>query len=1257
MVLSLKLNITSQYLQIFRRALMEDCSHKHTKNPNPRKNASFFSIITFLFTVPTFIQGLKKKFTQEDIYETLPDHKSDRLGEIAIKLWTEEVENAEKNGKQPSLTKILIKIFGRQYFCLLIIFAVKELIIMSCLPIVLGKMISTYTTYSSSNDLYIYAAYLIICSFLNIILSNSYYLETHSIDLKIQIICSNLVYQKILKLNRSALKQTTPGQIINLLSNDVNVFDRFALNTISLWIAPVQTAVILYLTYKEIGLSAVFAMCFTFLFLPVHFFFGKMVSKYSLKTSIQRDNRLRLMNEIVQSIDIIKMYAWEKPFETLISWYRRLEINAIKTYTYSKATNNFNTIFISTSLFIVIVTSTLLGTTVNAESTFVVTIFFTTFSNTCMFLIPNGIASAQQAKVSIKRITTFLLYNEIKLNCQENVKEYAVSIENATATWDKTKDHNIFEHLTANFNFCHLTAVIGPVGCGKSSLLQLILQELPLVKGTISVMGVLSYACQEPWIFSGSVQQNILFGAEIHSERYNDVIKCCALERDLKIFCYGDKTIVGENGVSLSGGQKARINLARAIYRDADIYLLDDPLSAVDTHVGKQIFENCIRTFLKNKTVILVTHQLQYLKYVDHIIVLQEGLLKFQGSPMELQQTGIDFAKYLKHDNEEQSVNKLNKEGLILGNETGNELAKAGETTLNSKSVFLSTYKKYIQAGRCTWLVVLTFLCFVGTQVLTSLSFYFTAYWVRIKKEASYESQQKINLYVYCAITLATFIFSILRIITYVNVSMKSSTALHKLMLSRLIRAPLSFFHLSSSGCILNRFAKDLGTIDDVLPNVAIVAFRIVLNAIGILTVTCIISHWFIIPSICVLVCCFCLRKMYLATSLNVFRVESISRSPIYGHANTCLQGLATVRVFGVQRALMDKFNKLLDERSSVFYLSVSTTRALTFWIDCICFLYTLFIIVYFVLDKEATGENVGLAISLIIQLTGQLGLGIKHLTEVENCMISVERVLEYSAVESEFLLETFSQVTQSPSWPEQGQIKFSNVYLKYSNTDLYVLKNLNFTIKPQEKIGIVGRTGAGKSSIITALFQLIQTKGIITIDGINIQSISLHKLRKKISIIPQDPILFSGTVRKNIDWFEECPDELLWKALEEVGLKEVIDKMGNARVLVRNNKILILDEATANVDLQTDDIIQETIRKKFLNCTVLTVAHRLKTIINSDRVLVMDAGEIIEFDHPYTLLQNHDGMFYRMVQQTEQTMANILINIAKENYIQLKQS
>ncbi|KAF5273654.1 hypothetical protein FQR65_LT04654 [Abscondita terminalis] len=1232
-------------------------------------------MIIFRYTIPAFIRGSKKKFSSEDIYDISSDQKSDQLGSLAAKLWSDEITNADTNGKQPSLSKLLIKMFGRQFLCLTIMVGVKELLIQMCIPIALGGLISAYSTHNTF-DVYTYAAYLITCCLANFLFPSCVYLETQNLDLKVQISCSCLIYQKILKLNKSALGRTTPGQIINHLSNDIAIFDNAVLFLSYLWIVPVQAIAILCISYKEIGTPAVFGMCFTLCFFPILFLFGKLAAKYHLRTLVRRDERLRLMNEILQGIDIIKMYAWEQPFAKLISFHRKLEVKAIRNTIYSKATSHFHTMFITTSLFVTFATSNLFGFSINAKNAFIITTYFSVFCSSFMLYLPTSIAVYKQVQVVVKRITMFLLSSELQHRCVNGNSEYAVSITNATVKLDNSKDQDMLTDLTVNFKFGFLTAVIGPVGCGKSSLLQVILQELPLTNGKLNVNGVLSYSSQEAWLFSGSVQQNILFGNQMNIERYDKVIKCCALEKDFNLFPHGDKTIVGEKGASLSGGQKARINLARAIYRDADIYLLDDPLSAVDTHVGKHIFEECIRTVLKDKTVILVTHQLQYLKYVDHIIVLDRGCLKVEGSPIKLEQTSLDFVKFLKkhQEEEEHEKNEREKENLVAYEESANETIKTEEITSNSKSILLPIYKKYLQACNCTWLIIVTISCFLGTQTLISLSFYFIAYWVKEEREHSSPNDENVRtmkMYVYCTITLTAIVLGVLRVVTYVNVSMRSSISIHKNMFSKLIRAPLRFFTINSSGRVLNRFSKDLSIVDDALPTFSLIALRIFSNAIGVLVVICIITPWFIIPTVVVCLLFFLSRKIYVSTTLDVFRVESICRSPIYNHANTSMQGLQTIRVFGVQNMLISEFNRFLDKRSSVYFLSMSLSKAMSFWIDGICFLLACFVVIYFVFNKESTGEGVGLAISQIFQLSGQLAWGIKQLTDVESCMISVERLLEYCAIKPE---ENTEKLKPTDSWPENGKIQFMNVSLKYSESEQYVLKNLNFVIKSEEKVGIVGRTGAGKSSTIGALFQLVKTEGAIVVDDVNIQHISLNNLRRKISIIPQDPVLFTGTIRSNLDPFNEYADEVLWKALEEIRLKYVIDKLGSglnseitqnganlsvgerqliclARAIIRNNKILILDEATANVDLQTDDLIQKTIRNKFKNCTVLTVAHRLKTIMDSDKVLVMEAGEILEYEHPYILLQNNNGAFYSMVQETDKTMANILTSIAKKSY------
>ncbi|KAK4879108.1 hypothetical protein RN001_007254 [Aquatica leii] len=1233
---------------------MESFSSKHKKNRNPRANANFFSAVTFFF-----------------------EHKASRLGELALKLWAEELKKCKDTGQTPSLFGVFVKLFWKRYFMLMVLFAIVELGFRIYTPLSLGALIDSYS-HENRNRTYIYAFSIIACSFASFSIIHPYFLMCVNAGVRIQIVCSTLIYQKILKLNKAALRQTTPGQIINLLSNDITTFETFFNLTHHIFVTPLQTCLVLYLTYREIGISAILGASLIFLFIPIHYLSGRLISKYRLKTSIRRDERIRLMNEIVQGINIIKMYAWEKPFALIITLCRKLEIDSITMTSYIKGAFSLHTVFITTSIFITIISTALFNTTINAKSAFIITSLYYTFGLSFMLFLPQGVAALEESKISIKRITKFLLSDEVETNIFSNSNDYAVSVKDGSAKWDMSSEQYTFSKLNCNISFGSLTAVIGPVGSGKSSFFHVVLQELSLLTGDVSINGSLSYASQEPWIFSSSVQNNILFGNTMDEERYKNVVKCCALDHDFKLFPYGDSTTVGERGASLSGGQKARINLARAVYKNADIYLLDDPLSAVDTHVGKQIFEECIQTFLKNKTVILITHQLQYLKYVDNIIVLDNGVITVEGSPTELETTGFDFAQYLQKDEDKEQLDTI-KTKLLHDNALTNQAPKMQAEAQSTGIMPFSIYKDYILASKSYGYALFAFSCFVLTQLSISLAFYFVAYWVKMEREEhleTYDYQRTMNMYIYSAITLSTIAFTIMRTVSYVNLSMKSSKVLHNSMFDKIIHASVKFFNTNSSGRILNRFAKDLGTIDEVLPTTTIIGLRTLFTTLGNLIVVCVVDQWFIIPTIIILFIVYCMRRVYLLTNLSIIRVESITRSPVYGHANASLQGLATIRAFGVQKILTNEFYAFQDERSSAYYLSLTMSRSFAYYTDVICFAFVALLTIYFTLSKESTGEKIGLAITQALQLMGLLPWAIRHLTEVESFMVSVERIMEYNLIEQERQLKSLPKYKPLSTWPERGEIKFTNVYLKYSDTDPYVLKNLNFIIKPQQKIGIVGRTGAGKSSIITSLFQLVEPEGVITIDGIDIKNIGLHDLRKKMSIIPQDPVLFSGTVRKNLDPFDEFPDCDLWKALEEVRLKEVVCTMGPglnatilqggsnlsvgqrqliclARAIIRDNKILILDEATANVDLKTDDIIQEAIRTNFVNCTVITVAHRLNTIMDSDKVLVMDGGEVIEFDHPYILLQNKGGVFYNMVWQTEDAIAKTLMDIANKNYQQ----
>ncbi|XP_031342831.1 probable multidrug resistance-associated protein lethal(2)03659 isoform X2 [Photinus pyralis] len=1071
-----------------------------------------------------------------------------------------------------------------------------------------------------------------------------------------------------------------------------------------------------------------------------------MIAKFRFKTATRTDERVRLMNEVIAGIQVIKMYTWEKPFAKFVALARRHEIDSIRGASYIRAIIlSFMLFATRVSLFVTILSYVLFGEKVTAKKVFVVTAFYNLLRQAMTNFFPQAVVQISEANVSINRLNNFMLYEEKAANEDEvhneipkangnNYKEHtfiqddsnhAVVIEKGFAKWsDESVQDYIFENLNIKIKRGSVVAIIGPVGSGKSSLLQVILKELPLLKGKLEVYGDIGYASQEPWLFTGTVRQNIVFNRPYDNLRYQNVVTRCSLKRDFSLLPNADRTVVGERGVSLSGGQRARINLARAVYQDADIYLLDDPLSAVDTHVGRELFDHCIMRYLKGKTVILVTHQLQFLKDVDDIIILENGSIKAQGTFDELQKSGLDFAKMLKNElevREEKEPRRMSRDSSVISiismdNMGVEEVAKSNEEQRTKGSVSSYVYRMYLVAGNSWFTICCIALMFLLAQLIASIGDVFITYWVNteekhfnLTKSSTHDNEitepiivsqnitsdfwnlsTETSIYIYTAITSIIVVLAITRSISFFYACMRSSVKLHDNMFNSIINASMRFFNTNSSGRILNRFSKDMGAIDELLPTAMLDCVQIFMVLFGIIAVVGSVNPWLLIPTFIIAIIFYFFRCFYLSTSRSVKRLEGVTRSPVFAHLNASLQGLTTIRAFGAEQTLIKEFDELQDLHSVTWFLFISTSRAFGYWLDLVCVIYIALVTLSFlflgdgkcgimliVINICGTGVlsgNVGLAITQSLGLTGMFQWGMRQSAEMENQMTSVERVLEYNKIEHERPLESAPKKKPPDTWPSRGQIQFDKLFLNYFPEDPPVLVNLNFTIKPLEKVGIVGRTGAGKSSLINALFQLTDVKGSILVDGVDITEIGLHDLRCKISIIPQEPVLFSGTLRKNLDPFDEYSDVKLWNAIEDVELKEAVEELSLglngavleggtnfsvgqrqliclARAILRNNKILILDEATANVDPQTDGLIQSTIRNKFAQCTVLTIAHRLNTVMDSDKVLVMDAGRMVEFDHPFNLLQNEDGVFYGMVQQTGKAMAESLKTIALNSY------
>ncbi|KAJ8929219.1 hypothetical protein NQ314_018098 [Rhamnusium bicolor] len=570
-----------------------------------------------------------------------------------------------------------------------------------CRPLLITKFLTYYEpnqTEMTKSDACIYAALFVLVTLVMVISSHHYILGSFHLAMKIRIAACSLIYRKALKLSKSALAETTIGQMVNLLSNDVSRFDFATKGVHFLWLTPIETVVVMYLVYAYVGPTGLAGAFFLLLFIPFQMYMGKKTSQYRLRTALRTDERVRLMSEIITGIQVIKMYTWEKPFAKLVEISRRKEIQQIQATSIIRAmVMSFNLFLNRAAIYICILTYVLTGNTLNATYAYTITSFYGVLRNVVTKAFPKAVTQIAETSVSVNRIKKFLLYDEMKLsNETNNIKmdikvqytkhqndtngflptgnknrSVGIHMKNVSVKWVKTLPENNLENITFNVDSSQLVAIVGPVGGGKTTLLHTILKELPPVEGSVDIKGTLSYASQEPWLFGASLRQNITFGEEFKSQKYKKVIGVCALERDFTLFPYGDLTLVGERGVTLSGGQRARINLARAIYKDADIYLLDDPLSAVDTHVGKQLFDECICGYLRNKCVVLVTHQLQYLRNVEVIYLLQDGKIETSGSYTELQASDSKFTKLLTN-NQDEEEEKFDKEEICEKEDTVN---------------------------------------------------------------------------------------------------------------------------------------------------------------------------------------------------------------------------------------------------------------------------------------------------------------------------------------------------------------------------------------------------------------------------------------------------------------------------------------------------------------------------------------------------------------------------------------------------------
>ncbi|KAG1687447.1 Canalicular multispecific organic anion transporter 1 [Nymphon striatum] len=1443
-------------------------------NMCPEDNCSIVSKLSFSWLNPLMRKGYERSLTREDLWCLVPNRQCKKVSERFESYWEHKPNFQRINEKMNvifyslSVFNVFLCVFSisrphvifsllKTFWLQLLFGAILKLastILMTASP----KILSWIIQYMASDGaLYVgvyYACMLFAVMELSTLFHQHHCYQMYSVAFgcRSSLICA--IYKKAHKISPEAQKSLTIGEMINVLSNDTQQFVPVMPLINLLWCSPLEILIVIYFLWQILG-SAVFAgVLIIVIMIPINGLIEKITHKVQVDVLALKDERIKIVTEIMNGIRILKLYAWETPYMNKVVSVREREMNGLKKIAYLNASTML-TWYSCTFLVSIVTFATYIhmsdSNILTTEMAFVAITLFSVLRYP-IIVFPQTISRVMKLKVSLDRINKFLHSEELDSDLIEHDSSYTddpISVKGASFTWEKSSKNPVLKDISLTVAPNSLVAVIGKVGCGKSSLISALLGEMYKLKGQVNLKGNVAYVPQTAWIRNATVKKNIIMYKSENQSKYEEILNACELQYDLDVLPSGDISEIGEKGVNLSGGQKQRISLARAIYHEADVYFFDDPLSAVDSHVGKKIFENVISQngLLKNvetlcyslgskpwslangdgtlkktdklslsrhiekesvkidvptgkratvmdaiaivqsahrenltfnelnqnilkriltdghgserinvvfdvyveqsikaaervnrgsyndivfncefsiesdaqskvlyritffvdlslimdslsigklclhllvmpiytvfslqRTRFMVTHNLSYLPYCDKILVVNKGTVFEANSYESLMSKNCLFSEsFLQYHNETgetqdqhkipdlyksikscEDDTKAVKSGEILdlkeesnyskNCKSSHDLPKRNSVNSSEASKFKLITEEEIQAGSVSWTVYYYYMKTVGLPAfffltvawgLAESSFAGSRIWIKQWSDGLpsenfskiHEFQHK-KIAIYSLFGLAEAIFVFIASNGFAFIISKTSAILHENMLTSLMKSPVSFFDTTPVGRILNRFTKDMEILDNELlwdfTDVIKIAMKAFFAALVI-------------------------SKIFIASSRQLVRLQLTTHSRLQEHYSESLNGKASIRAYKLQNEMIKETYAKIDLNQIYCFSYLAAQRWLTIRTETLGNISIFFVAMFAVLNKDfIDGTVVGLAILSAMVLKEEMNWLIRMISSLENHMVSAERVLEYSNLPSE---SCWNKETPSFDWLKEGKIEFCSYSSRYHKHLDLSLRNITCCIYPGEKIGICGRTGAGKTSLSLALFRIIEAaEGRILIDGFDISCLGLHDLRSKLTIIPQVPTIFSGTLKQNIDPFEEYDELDIWRALKQSHMKSFVSSLKDGlqfqvcedgtnlsvgqrqlmcmtRALLRKTKILILDEATAAVDVETDKIIQETIRNEFKECTILTIAHRLNTIMDSSRVMVLEHGEIAEFDSPSRLLMNKDTIFYRL--------------------------
>uniref|UniRef100_A0A8B9CS09 ABC-type glutathione-S-conjugate transporter n=1 Tax=Anser brachyrhynchus TaxID=132585 RepID=A0A8B9CS09_9AVES len=1261
---------------------------KAVNDPNqcPEASSSFLSKITYWWLSGLVWKGYQQSLGVDDLWSVRKEDSSEEIvtwHSVHLFYYFTDKDQLERIQKNP------------WYFCIFGISSVRHgfinILLVSC---------SLFLEFIEDQEApswhgYFYAFIMVLLACLQTLFEQRYMYMCLVLGLRLKTAVTGLVYRKILIMSNASRKAVTVGEIVNLVSVDVQKLMDLIIYFNGTWLAPIRIIICFVFLWQLLGPSALTSIAVFLFLLPLNFMITKKRSHFQVHFMKHKDERAKLTNAILSDIKVIKLYGWEKTFMEKVLGIRKQELQALKRsqILFSQMVCFFFAPF--QIAFVMFAVYTLVDNThvLDAQKAFV-SLTLINILNTAHSFLPFSINAVVQVNC---RLWLFL-YLPLNFTCSFSphiLVQASITIRNGTFCWSK-ETSPCLRRIDLTVPQGSLLAIVGQVGAGKSSLLSALLGELEQMDGCVTMKGTAAYVPQQAWIQNASVEDNILFGNEMDEAWFNSVVDACALQPDLESFPAGQKSEIGEKGINISGGQKQRVNLARAVYQKASIYLLDDPLSAVDAHVGQHIFEHVLGPsgLLKDKTRVLVTHTIGILHQVDNIVVLVDGMISEIGSYQELLQRNGAFAEFLhSHITAEENacsgfpgnshafniithymccsstltlifllLERILCNGSFLKSYTGqNGICKALRENswfiLQLQEVNTSIYAAYLKAAGIP-LCVYIILLFTCQQALSFFRGYWLSMWTNDPVYNGTQQHTELRVGVFGALGV---IQAVCRFVSTAAVLLGGVIASHKLFLQLLRnvgRSPMVFFEQTPIGNLLNRFSREMDAIDSIIPDKLKSLLGFLFNLLEIYLVIIVATPKAAMAIVPLTVFYAVFQHFYVVTSCQLRRMDAASRSPIYSHISETFHGSSVIRAYKDQERFILKSNFLVDENQRICFAGAVADRWLATNLEFLGNGIVLFAALFATVGrKHLSPGTAGFSISYALQITGVLNWMVRSWTEIENNIVSVERVREYSRTPKEAPW-TLNGKLQGQVWLTEGRIEFRNYSLRYRPNLELALKHINLSIKGKEKIGITGRTGAGKSTLAVGLLRLVEAaEGAILIDGQDIAQLGLHDLRTKITVIPQDPVLFSGTLRMNLDPLNQYTDADIWTALEVTQLKNFVadlpdqleykctDRGENlsagqkqlvclARALLQKAKVLILDEATAAVDLETDLQIQSTLRTQFKESTVLTIAHRINTIMDCDRILVLDNGQISEFNTPEQLIAQK-GLFYRLMEES----------------------